>query len=291
MLGRVCAGLAVFVGVGSSVAVAGDNGARFHAVAAGDCAVAGPEAICLTTPLVSGSAATALDVLRDIYPDLDAKGTGTQFAGAEAVEAASDPDAGASVHRAIDLSAGDSADVAVIEAGKAAYAAVVSAGVVAVTQLKPAYRPLGRLQVATDPGGPTGGFRLLLAAPGSPVAVTLSSHFNSQERFESLHLVGVVGGKLVDLYDGPYLYSLGEASDDCDLLDHQETMAILEAQKKSHHGLADIGIIVDYATTCVDGKTKRQVEKRSFPLRLTYDGTRYDGDTAVLDDFNAKFSE
>ena len=270
---------------------AGDSGAIFRSVALGDCAAAGQDKVCLTAPLVPGAAPTALDVLRDIYPGLGTDGIGHQFAGANAVEAASDPDAGEPADRDVDITAQDYAEVAVIEAGKRAYAAAVSGGVVTMAEVKPAYRPLGRLLVATDPGGPTGGYRLLLAATDSPAAVTLSSHFNSQEGFDAFHMVGVVRGKLVDLYDGPYLYSLAEETEQCEILDHREVPSVFETRKQKHHGLIDIGIAIDYAATCTNGDANRRVEAKSFPMRLVFDGTRYESDTSALDDFNAKFAE
>ena len=270
---------------------AADNGSMFRPVVVGDCIAAGRDKVCLTAPLVPGAATTALDVLRDIYPDLGIDGIGHRFAGAEAVEAASDPDAGQPADRDVDIADQDDAEIAVIEAGRRVYAAVVSGGVMAMAEVKPAYRPLGRLLVATDPGGPTAGYRLLLAAPDSPAAVTLSRHFNSQEGFDAFHLVGVVGGGLVDLYDGPYLYSLGEATEQCQSLDHREALSVFETRKQKHRGLADIGIAVDYTATCVNGDASRQVEAKSFPMRLVFDGARYDGDTSALDDFNARFAE
>jgi len=275
----------------TATAFAGETGGIFHLVAARDCATATSRTVCLTAPLVSGAPTTALDVLSDIYPGLAPDGTGNHFAGAEAVEAASDPDAGEPAERAVDITTHDFADIAVIEAGDKAFAAAVSGGVVMVAEVKPAYRPFGRLLVATDPGGPTTGYRLLLAAPGSPVAVTASGHFNSQEQFKSFQVVGVAGGQLVDLYDGPYLYSLDEVSDRCDFLDREEAVDVLEARKKSHHGLSDIDIVVGYTATCITDDTRRQVEKKSFPLRLSYDGARYDGDSSALDDFNSGFME
>lgn len=274
-----------------AAAFAGDNGMVFRSVAVGNCPAMGPEKVCLTAPLASEVATTALDVLRDIYPGLGTDGTGQRFAGAEAVEAASDPEAGEPANRAVDITTGDFADIAVIAAGEKAYAAAVSGGVVTVAEVKPAYRPLGRLLVATDPGGPTSGYRLLLAAPDSPVAVTLGSHFNSQEGFDAFHMVGVVGGELVDLYDGPYLYSLAEATEQCEVLDHRELVAAFEMQTRRHHGLADIGIVIDYAATCINGEASHPIEKKSFPMGLAYDGTRYDADSSELDDFNAKFAE
>lgn len=272
-------------------AAAGDSGAIFRAIVAKDCAKVAAESVCLTAPLVSGASTSALDVLHDIYPGLGTDGTGNRFAGGEAVEAASDPAVGQPADRAVDISIGDAADIAVIEGGKAAYAAAVSGGVVTVAEVRPAYKPLGRLQVATDPGGPTNGFRLLLGAPDSPVVVTISSHFNSQEQFAALHIVGVVGGALTDLYDGPYFYSLGEATEHCELLDHQEVVTTLETEQEAHQGLADIGIVIDYTAACVNGEARQQVEKKTFPLRLSYDGARYDGDSSALDDFNASFTE
>lgn len=282
---------ALAASLSTAIAHAEDGGVIFSSVAVAKCQASGHEAICLTAPLVSGSATTALDVLRDIYPDLAADGKANQFAGAEAVEAASDPDAGDPADRAIEVDRGDRAEIAVIDVGKAAYAAVVSGGVVAVAQVKPSYKPLGRLLVATDPGGPTSGYRLLLAAPDSPVVVTDSSHFNSQEGFDSLHLVGVVGGQLVDLYDGPYVYSLTEESEACSPLEHRETLASFGTRKQSHHGLADIGVVVDYTATCTKNDKARLIKKKTFPMRLTYDGARYDGNSSALDDFNSSLSE
>lgn len=292
-MGRSCLWLTFAISAMSlpAAGVAGDNGAIFRPVAVGDCAAAGQDRVCLMAPLVQGAATTALDVLRDIYPGLGADGIGHRFAGADAVEAASDPDAGKASTRDVDIAAQDYADVAVIEAGRIAYAAAVSGGVVAMAEVRPAYRPLGRLLVATDPGGPTAGYRLLLAAPASPVAATFSSHSNSQEGFDAFHLVGVVGGELVDLYDGPYLYSLGEATEQCEILDHREIPAVFEARKQKHHGLADIGIAIDYTAICTSGDASQQVEAKSFPMRLVFDGARYEGDTSPLDDFNARFAE
>lgn len=270
---------------------AGDSGTVFRSVAVGDCAAAGQDKVCLTAPLVPGAAPTALDVLHDIYPGLGTDGIGHRFAGADAVEAASDPDAGEPADRDVDITAQDYAEIAVIEAGRKAFAAAVSGGVVTIAEVKPAYRPLGRLLVATDPGGPTGGYRLLLAATDSPAAVTLSSHFNSQEGFDAFHMVGVVRGRLVDLYDGPYLYSLAEETEQCEILDHREVPSVFEARKQKHQGLADIGIAIDYTATCTNGDANRRVEAKSFPMRLAFDGARYEGDTSALDDFNAKFAE
>lgn len=275
----------------SGQALAGDSGTTFLSVAVGDCAAVKSETACLTAPLVPGSPATALDVLREIYPGLSPEGTGNRFAGAEAVEAASDPDAGEPADRAVGIGAGDSAEIAVIAAGNKAYAAAMSNGVVAVAEVKPAYRPLGRLLVDTDPGEPTYGYRLLLAAPSSPVIVTVSSHFNSEEGFDSFHLVGVVKDELVDLYDGPYLYSFAQATEQCEILDHRENVAVFETAAPAGHDLADIAITIDYAATCTNGDATEPVEKKSFPIRLTFDGTRYDGDPSALDDFNAKFAE
>lgn len=269
----------------------GDGGKVFRSVSVENCTASDPEKACLTAPLVSGKPTTPLDVLRDIYPDLGTDGTGHRFAGAEAVEAASDPEAGQPTDRDVDIAGQDSAEVAVIEAGRLVYAAAVSGGVVTMAELKPTYRPLGRLLVATDPGGPTSGYRLLLAAPDSPVVVTLSSHFNSQEGFDAFHMVGVVGGELVDLYDGPYLYSLAEATEQCEVLDHREVPAAFAVRKQRHRGLADIGIVIDYTATCANGDASQRVEAKSFPMRLAFDGARYEGSTSSLDDFNARFSE
>lgn len=275
----------------SGPALAADSGTTFLSVAVGDCAVSRPGTTCLTAPLAPGSPATALDVLRDIYPGLGPDGVGNRFAGAEAVEAASEPDAGEPADRAVDIGTSDSAEIAVIEAGPKSYAAAMSAGVVTVAEIKPAYRPLGRLLVDTDPGEPTYGYRLLLAAPSSPVVVTVSSHFNTQEGFDAFHLVGVVKGELADLYDGPYLYSFAEATETCEILDHRENVAMFQTTASTSRDLADIDIAIDYVATCTNGDASQPVEKQSFPIRLTFDGARYDGDSSSLDDFNAKFAE
>ncbi|PKR88157.1 hypothetical protein CXZ10_17070 [Pleomorphomonas diazotrophica] len=271
-------------------AIAGDSGTTFQSVAIGDCAAA-KGTVCLTAPLVSGAPTTALDVLSDIYPGLGPDGAGKRFAGAEAVEAASDPEAGEPADRAVNIATNDSAEIAVVEAGTKAYAAAMSNGVVTVAEVKPAYRPLGRLLVDTDPGEPTYGYRLLLAAPSSPVVVTVSSHFNSEEGFDSFHLVGVVKDELVDLYDGPYLYSFAQATEQCEILDHRENVAVFETVAAAGRDLADVAIIIDYAATCTNGDATQPVDKKSFPIRLTFEGARYDGVSSALDDFNAKFTE
>ncbi|WP_026790652.1 hypothetical protein [Pleomorphomonas oryzae] len=282
---------ALTVPVLTAAAHAGDNGTAFKFVEAGDCAKKRAEEVCIGEPLIQGSTVTALDVLRDIYPGLGPDGQGNRFAGAEAIEAASDPDAGEPADRAISISNGTLAEIAVIESGELAYAAAVSSGVVAVAQIRPDYKPLGRLLVATDPGGLTGGYRLLLAAPASPVVVTDSSHFNSEEGFDSLQLAGVIGGELVDLYEGPYLYSLTQATEHCQTLEHRESITSFETRKQSHHGLADIGIGIEYTATCVNGEKRKPAGKKSFPLRLAYDGARYDGNSSAIDDFNSSFTE
>jgi hypothetical protein len=289
MTRQSCVRLAILVMSGpflTSIAVAGDSGTAFRSVAVRECDAANLEAVCLTAPLVPGSSVTALDVLRDIYPGLGPDGAGHRFAGAEAVEAASEPEAGQPADRPVDLTASDSAEIAVIEAGPKAYAAAVSSGIASVAEIKPAYKPLGRLLVDTDPGGPAYGYRLLLAAPSNPVVVAVSSHFNAEEGFDSFHLVGVAKDKLVDLYDGPFLYSFAQQTDQCEVLDHRENISAFETAAPASGHLADINIAVNYIATCTNGDAVKPVEKKSFPIRLTFDGTHYGGDAAALDDFN-----
>lgn len=256
----------------------------------GDSCSADETRVCLDTPLLRGGTVTVRDLLIDIYPDLGADGRASRFAGADPVEAASDPDLGAAAERSFNL-ANEPAEVAVLDSGNAAYAAAVGSGVVTIAALKPVFRPLGRLYVATDPGGPTNGYRLLSGGVESPLVVTVSSHFNSQEQYQSLHVVGVAGGELVDLLDGPYLYSLATATDDCDPLAHDEAVARLSTLTKAHHGLDDLEIVVDYAATCTAGEQVSEVAAKSFVMRFAYDGSRYVGGTERLDRLNAELAE
>jgi hypothetical protein len=281
-----CCLLPTLVGVAHAV----DAGVSFRTVKVGDGCAADETRVCLDTPLLRGGTVTVRDLLSDIYPDLGADGRASRFAGADPVEAASEPDLGAAAERPIDLSE-EPAEVAVLEGEKTAYAAAVGSGVVTIAALKPAFRVLGRLYVATDPGGPTDGYRLLAAGTDNPLVVTVSSHFNSQEQYQSLHVVGVVGGEVVDLLDGPYLYSLVTVTDRCDPLAHQETIARLVTLPKAHHSLDDLEIVVDYAATCTAGEQVSEVAAKSFVMRFAYDGTRYVGRTEPLDRLNTGLAE
>ena len=286
---RLClAGCLLPMVIGTAHAV--DAGVSFRTVMVGDGCSADETRVCLDTPLLRGGAVTVRDLLIDIYPDLGADGRASRFAGADPVDAASDPDLGAAAERPIDL-AGEPAEVAVLDGDKTPYAAAVGSGVVTIAALRPAFRVLGRLYVATDPGGPTDGYRLLSAGTDSPLVVTVSGHFNSQERYQSLHVVGVAGGEVVDLLDGPYLYSLVTATDRCDPLAHDEAVARLSTLAKAHHGLDDLEIVVDYAATCTAGEQVSEVAAKSFVMRFAYDGSRYVGGTERLDRLNAELAE
>jgi len=261
---------------------------EFRPVAVGD---SSGERTCLTAPLVAGSTVTALDVLRDLFPDLSEEGTGQTFAGAESAETASDPDAAAEAEREVDIGSTDWTEMAVIEAGKVAYAAAVSDGVIALAAIRPAYKPLGRLNVATDPGGPATGYRLMMAAPDRPLVVSVSSHFNSQEGFDSFLVAGLIHGRLADLYDGPYLYSVKLGSDSCDTLEHAETASVFEPARQTHQGLADLRVVITYTRSCVTGDARQVEASKTFPMTLVFDGKRYRGGSKGLDRLNNGLAE
>jgi hypothetical protein len=228
-------------------------------------------------PLAPGSDATALRMLREIYPGLTE--TGEAPAGmravrgldpAEAELADNGPDGGGAeaVH---------GGEASLVRVGDDAL--LIVAGVLVAARVAPHYRFLDAAWVQTDPGGPPW-IAHAFQGPAGPVALIGDGHNNSSESFATYQLVGLVGGRLTLLHDSLFLYSWQAPRRGCPMLQVSHSLARIAPQPGGNL----VATVVE-ERTCDRAARPQRLGRRMITIRFLWDAARrrYRADTGALD--------
>lgn len=236
------------------------------------------------------SAVTFGDVLRVIYPDLDAAGRAARFAGARAVPdavAGEDSPAGPAE---IDLAGGETASFSVISEGERDHVAMLVAGVLVMAEVAPEFHPTDALLVQTDPGGTPSIAQMLLLGEGRPAAVVLNSHHNSQESFSRYLIATSVEGRLQQVFQGPVLYSVQSWERGCEPRRLEQRMLPITLREARRDGYAELAMTVREARICTQRGRPRTLNSLVHHARLRWDPaqSRYLGGLDALERRNRR---
>jgi hypothetical protein len=217
-----------------------------------------------------------LDLLREVFPDMTFRGKATRYTGVRAVSGAVDQDTDQPATGDFDLAAAG-ATWGVVRDGHSDtfYNAVLAGDVLVVGQVEPTYRFGDAINVRTDPGGPPSIYRLYLLAPGVPAVMVRNAHHNSQEGFESYLLLALLGGKLVEVYYGPSLYSVSRATASCDDAREIQRLVKFEAMESRRDGMADMRFEVLAESECRGDRTTPSGDRTSTRLRWSASQRKY----------------
>lgn len=232
------------------------------------------------TPLARGSDATALDLLREIYPDLNEAGAATRMRAIRNLDPRDGPSQEAESFAGGRAVVGPG-EAAIVRVGDAAM--LIVSGVLVAARIAPHYHFLDAAFVQSDPGGPPWIAHAFAGAAG-PVALIGDGHSNSSESFETYQLVGTVGGRLALLHPGLFLYSWHAPRRGCRM---EQVSHIL-----SHLALRSGGTLVATvreARVCQRETGDQALASRRFTIRFVWDGARhrYRADMRALDAVNA----
>ncbi|TCI00443.1 hypothetical protein EJV46_07365 [Roseococcus sp. SYP-B2431] len=236
------------------------------------------------------SVASFADVIRALYPDLDAAGRAARFAGARAVPdavAGGDSPAGPAE---IDLAGGGAASFSVISEGERDHVAMLVAGVLVLAQVAPEFRATDGLLVQTDPGGSPSIAQMLLLGEARPAAVVLNGHHNSHENF-SRHLIATaVEGRLQQVFQGPLLYSVQANERGCEPRRLDQRMLPIALREARRDGFAELSMTVREARICTQRGRARTLNSVVHHARLRWDPaqSRYLGGLDALERRNRR---
>lgn len=231
------------------------------------------------------SVATFADVLRAAYPDLDAAGRASRFAGARAVPDAVAGEDSPPGPAEIDLSAGGGASFAVVPDGERDHVAMLVAGVLVLAQVAPEFRPADALLVQTDPGGDPSIAQMLLLGEERPAAVVLNAHHNSSESFAQYLIATPIEGRLQQVFQGPILYSVQTWERGCEPRRLEQRMLPITLRDVQRDGYAELSMTVRAARICTQRGRPRTLNSVMHYARLRWDPAqmRYVGGLDALD--------
>lgn len=230
------------------------------------------------------SVATFADVLRAAYPDLDATGRASRFAGARAVPDAVAGEDSPPGPAEIDLSAGN-ASFALVPDGERDHVAMLVAGVLVLAQVAPEFRPADALLVQTDPGGDPSIAQMLLLGEGKPAAVVQNAHHNSQESFAQYLIATPIEGRLQQVFQGPILYSVQTWERGCEPRRLEQRMLPITLRDAQRNGYAELSMTVREARICTRRGRPRTLNSVMHYARLRWDPAqaRYVGGLEALE--------
>jgi len=236
------------------------------------------------------AAASFRDVLRAIYPDLDAAGRAARFAGARAVPDAVAGEDSPPGPAEIDLAGGEGAVFAVLSEGERDHVAMLVAGVLVMAEVAPEFRATDALLVQTDPGGPPSIAQMLLLGERRPAVVVLNGHQNGQESF-SRHLIATpVEGRLRQVFQGPGLYSVEAWERGCEPRRLEQRMLPIALREARRDGYAELLMTVREARICTRRGRPRTLNSLVHYARLRWDPaqSRYLGGLEALERRNQR---
>lgn len=224
------------------------------------------------------------DVLRAVYPDLDAAGRASRFAGARAVPDAVAGEDSPPGPAEIDLSAGN-ASFALVPDGERDHVAMLVAGVLVLAQVAPEFRPADALLVQTDPGGDPSIAQMLLLGEGRPAAVVLNAHHNSSESLAQYLIATPIEGRLQQVFQGPILYSVQTWERGCEPRRLEQRMLPIALRDAQRDGYAELSMTVRVARICTQRGRPRTLNSVMHYARLRWDPAqmRYVGGLDALD--------
>jgi hypothetical protein len=235
------------------------------------------------------SVATFRDVLRAVYPDLQADGRAATTLGARAV-----PDAVAGADTPpgpveIDLNTGG-ASFALIADGPRDHVAMMVAGALVLAQVAPEFRPSDALLVQTDPGGEPSIAQMLLLGEARPAAVVMNAHQNSQESFARYLIATAIEGRLQQVFQGPVLYSIQTYERGCEPRRLEQRMLPITLRDAQRDGFAELSMTVREARICTQRGRPRTLNSLMHFARLRWDPaqSRYLGGLEALERRNQR---
>jgi hypothetical protein len=228
-------------------------------------------------PLAPGSDATALRLLREIFPNLTDAGNATRMRAIRGLDPRDPPAAEGDVTFAGSRDAAGGGGAAVARAGDAAL--LIASGVLVAARVAPHYHFLDAAFVQSDPGGPPW-IEHAFSGPAGPVALIGDGHFNSSENFASYQLVGTVSGRLTLLHRGLFLYSWQAPRRGCPMMQVSHILSHLAARPAG----ALVATVRENRTCQREGRAQ-QLGRRLYTIRFVWDGAhrRYRADTSALD--------
>lgn len=231
------------------------------------------------------SAVTFGDVLRAIYPDLDATGRAARFAGARAVPDAVAGEDSPPGPAEIDLTGGETASFSIISEGERDHVAMLIAGVLVMAQVAPEFHPTDALLVRTDPGGAPSIAQMLLLGEDRPAVVVLNSHGNSSESFAQHLIATPVEGRLEQVFQGPVLYSVDTYERGCEPRRLEQRMLPIALREARREGFAELSMTVREARICTQRGRPRTLNSLAHHARLRWDPaqSRYVGAMDALE--------
>jgi len=231
------------------------------------------------------SAVTFAEVLRAIYPDLDASGRASRFAGARAA-----PDAVAGQDSPpgpteINLSGAETASFSVISEGERDHVAMLVAGVLVMAEVAPEFRATDALLVQTQPAAPPSIAQMLLLGEGRPAALVLNGHQDGGESFAQYLIATPIEGQLRQVFQSPVLYSIESWERGCEPRRLEQRMLPLTLREARRDGYAELAMTVREARICTQRGRARTLNSLVHHGRLRWDPdqARYIGGLDALE--------
>lgn len=227
-------------------------------------------------PLAPGSDATALRMLREIYPGLTETGAAAEMRAVRSLDPA-DAEMAESPPFAGGGDAVGAGQASLVRVGDDAL--LIVSGVLVAARVAPHYRFLDAAGVQTDPGNAPW-IEHAFEGPAGPVAIIGDGHNNSSENFATYQLVGLVGGRLTLLHSGLFLYSWQAPRHGCEMERHALSLARVAPQP----GGNVLATMLE-ERICERATRDQVLGRRLIMIRFRWDGARhrYRGDTSALD--------
>lgn len=236
------------------------------------------------------SVVTFRDVLRSLYPDLQADGRAARTMGARA---APDAIAGGDTPPGpveIDLSASGGASFAVIPDGERDHVAMMVAGALLLAQVAPEFRATDALLVQTDGAGDPSIAQVLLLGEGRPAAIVLNGHHDGGESFAQYLIATPIEGRLQQVFQGPVLHSVETWERGCEPRRLEQRMLPITLRDARRDGYAELSMTVREARICTQRGRPRTLNSLMHYARLRWDPaqSRYLGGLDALDRRNRR---
>jgi hypothetical protein len=219
------------------------------------------------------SVVTFADVLRSAFPDLDAMGRASRFAGMGA-------DGGPAE---IDLGSG--ASYGLVPDGEREHVAMIAGGVLILAQTAPEFRPAGALPLQTGPAEEPTIVQTLLLGEGRPAAVVMNARQDGDESFTRHLIVTPVEGQVRQVFQGPVFHSVQTWDRGCEPRRLEERMLPVALRDAQRDGYAELSVTARVARICTQRGRSRTLGSMMHYARLRWDPaqSRYVGGLDALE--------
>ncbi|MBS7811137.1 hypothetical protein [Roseococcus pinisoli] len=222
------------------------------------------------------SVVTFRDVLRAVYPDLQADGR----AAANASAGGDTPPGPAG----IDL-ANASASFAILSEGERDHVAMTLAGVLVMAEVAPEFRPTNALPIRTEREGDPTITQMLLLGEGRPAAVILNTRQDGERSIARYLIAAPIDGQLRQVFEGPLLYSVDTLERGCEPRRIEQRMLPVALRDAQRDGYAELSLTVRVARICIRRGRPRTQGTTVHYARLRWDSaqSRYLGSLDALE--------